>query len=218
MGDADDTVGRVPTLTLTFGGAGLAFAALFPLLSNAAFLIPAVDVSWVYANHPVVGGLSALALVAACIVLAVGLRGETGIVGRSVAGKLALIVFGLTHTLSTGYFSWPAPGVGASPAVLAVWSSLIWGLDVLSLVALAVAAFAVFRAGVLRGLARWALPAFALAMVVAVVVSTLPVVVLIPVWMGALIAAQLLQLATGVLYIVEGQRARRGDGMRVASA
>jgi hypothetical protein len=218
VGDADDTVGRVPTLTLTWGGSGLAFAALFPLLSNAAFLVPAVDVSWVYANHSVVGGLSALALIAACIVLAVGLGGESGIAGRSVLGRIALIVFGLTHILSTGYFSWPAPGAGAPPALLVVWSSLVWWLDLLSLAALAVAALAVVHAGVLRGLTRWGVPAFAVATVVSLVVSTIPVIALIPVWMGALIASQAIQLATGVLFVVEGQRARRADGLRVTSA
>ena len=217
MGDSG-SLGRTSTVTLTWGGTGLAVAAVFPLLLNAAFLVPSIDVSWMYTNQPVVGGLSAVALIAACIVLAIGLHGETGIAGKSVVGKLALIVFGVTHTVSTGYFSWPAPSAGAGPAVLVVWSSLIWGIDVLSLIALAVAAFAVVRAGVLSGPARWALLAFAVTMVVALLVSTLPVIVLIPVWMGALIVSQALQLATGVLYIVEGQRARRGNGLRAASA
>ncbi len=218
MGDDESTIGRAPTLTLTWGGAGLAFAAVFPLLSNAALLFPFIDISWMYANYSVVGGLSAIALIAACIVLAVGLRGETGIAGTSLLGKLALILFGVTHTLSAGYFAWPAPGAGTPPPILVVWSSLVWGIDVLSMVALAVAAIVVFRAGVLRGLAHWGLLAYAVTTVVALVVSTLPVLVLVPVWLGALIASQAILLGTGVLYVVEGLRARSRDELRVASA
>ncbi|MCI0158936.1 hypothetical protein KNO15_19715 [Leifsonia shinshuensis] len=218
MGDDESSIGRAPALTLTWGGVGLAFAAVFPLLSNAAFVLPWIDISWIYANPPVAQGVPAIALIAACIVLAVGVRGEPGIAGTSLLGKLALILFGVTHTLSAGYFVWPAPGAGAPLPMLVIWSSLVWAIDLLSLVALAVAAIVVFRAGVLRGPARWGLPAFAVAMVVALLVSTLPVVVLVPVWVGALIASQAIQLATGVLYIVEGQRARHGNGLRVASA
>ena len=79
MGDDESTIGRAPTLTLTWGGAGLAFAAVFPLLSNAALLFPFIDISWMYANYSVVGGLSAIALIAACIVLAVA----AGVIGMA---------------------------------------------------------------------------------------------------------------------------------------
>lgn len=218
MGDADDTIGRVPALTLTWGGGALAFASLFPLLSNVGYLLPSVDLSWVYANHPVVGALSAIALIAGCIVLAAGLRGEPGIAGASIVGRVALIVFGLSHTLSTGYFAWRAPGSDADAALLVLWSVLIWGSTLLALAALGVAAIVVLRAGVIRGAARWALPALAVLTVVALLASMIPSLAFIPVWMGALIASEVAQLATGVLFVVEGQRARSGDGLRAASA
>ncbi|MBO1740170.1 hypothetical protein [Leifsonia sp. TF02-11] len=220
MGDAQDTntPDRSSRWTLTWGGAAVALATVFPLLSSAGFVFPSIDVSWMYSAQPVLGGISAVLLIAGFIVLAVGLGGETGIAGSSVVGKSALILFGVTHVASTGYLPVSAPGIGAGREVLAVWATLIWGLVLLSLVALAVAAVVVFRAGVVRGLARWSLAALGVTTVLALLASQVPSLDFITIWIDALILSQVLQLATGVLFIVEGQRASRGNGLRVASA
>lgn len=221
MGDMTTAPGRpsrkdsTSRLTLTWGGAGVALASLFPLLSNVGLVFPGVDVSWFYTNTPLIGGLSGVVLLAAFAVLAVGVRGEAGIAGPSVVGKTALIVFAMVHATSTGYFVWPTPNGDADAIVLSMWTALVWGSVLVSLIALMVAAAVVFRAGVVGGAARWALPAFALMTVVALVAGL--VVAFAPIWIGALVASQLLQLVTGVLYIVEGRRSRRASGLRPAS-
>ncbi|WP_295123607.1 hypothetical protein [uncultured Leifsonia sp.] len=204
--------------TLTWGGAGVALASLFPLLSNAGLVFPAMDMSWVFTSSAAVGGVSAVVLIASFVALALGVQGETGIAGTSTVGKAALVVFAVAHSTSIGYFRLPAPSAEADPAVLALWSTLIWGSVLLSLAALIVAATVVFRAGVVRGAARWALPAVVSATVIALLAGRIPSLAAIPIWIVALLASEVLQLATGVLYVAEGRRSRHAGGLRPASA
>ncbi|MBW4033165.1 MAG: hypothetical protein HIU88_10950 [Acidobacteria bacterium] len=104
-----------------------------------------------------------LLLLASCVILAFGYRGEEGIVGPSVPGRVGLLLLGLaspvqillsylTSTLNTGGSSW------------AFWVGTALGL--LPMAATTIAAVAVIRAHVLAGFTRWILLGVAAAEVV----------------------------------------------------
>ncbi|MEY9853340.1 hypothetical protein ABH923_003018 [Leifsonia sp. EB41] len=196
--------------TLTWGGAGLVLAALTPIVAELAFLFPPPGTSWLYsAETPFAGTASAAVLVIAFVVLAFGIRGEQGIAGPSRVGRTALVLFALTSIVSAGYVTVNMTAVGVNSGVLALVSILFWTLEIVRVVALIVAAVSVFRAGVVTGPARWALPVVALILAGVVVVSRIPLPAVLDVWLWGLVGIPLALLLTGVLFLVQGLRSPR---------
>lgn len=196
--------------TLTWGGACLILATVVPIVAELALLFPPPGTSWLYsAETPVAATASAAVLVIAFVVLAFGVRGERGIAGPSRAGRGALVLFALTSIVSAGYVGMNLTVVAVSSGALAVMSILSWALQIARVVALIVAAVLVFRAGVVTGPARWALPIVALVLVAVMMVSRIPFPAVVDVWLWGLVAIPLGLLLAGVLFLVQGLRSPR---------
>ena len=207
--------------TLAWGGSGIVLATLPLLISQAVFLFPITDISWMSnLEQPLLTGLSGCILVVSFVILAVGLRGEPGIASTSVVGKTALILFGVFTVVTGGYFVLPGLTVDASPAMLAFWSIGIWSIIILRLAALVVASIVTFRAGVLSGAARWGLPVLALTTTLALVADRIPLVLISQgwgtLWLWLLVISQAVQLVTGVLYVVRAATVPRRPGLEPA--
>jgi hypothetical protein len=196
-------------LTLLVGGAGIALATLVPLVARAVFIFPVpYDLSWLNRSwQPLPAQLSAGVLVVACVVLAVGIRRESGIAGTSIIGKLALILFAVANLAMTIVSAGPLPTLGTSPSVLALITAESWTCTLVELFALIIASIVVFRAGVIRGVARWGLVVLAIILSLALVLSHIPNrgVGEIAVWCYPL--ALVTQFSIGLVYAVHGQRA-----------
>lgn len=134
---------------------------------------------------------------------------EPGIAGRSIVGKVALILFPVAYL--TEFLAGSTPLTPeTSKATLTLVSVLVWSSSLLSLAALIAASIVVYRAGIILGLARGGLIALALAVAVPVVITAMfrlfhisnPALGEIAFW--AYPVALLIQLATGSLYILGG--------------
>lgn len=206
-------------VTLSYGGVGVALASLVPLVLQAALVLPPSGSSWWYDSwRPLLGPVSAAVSVAAFVVLALGARHEQGIAGASLLGKIALIVFpvpGLVlsvlafaplRTLSAGdYLGTSDLGADSFERGGALYSAAYGAAVVLGLVALVVAAVVVFRAGVVRGTARWALPVLAAVTAITLVLAHIPDAGLAEGWRWGVAVVPSIQLVTGVLYARGGQ-------------
>jgi hypothetical protein len=152
-----------PRRTTSFGGLGLALVAVIPLLALIASWFPSASESFsLLSSAPSQIGVD-LILLASCVILAFGYRGEEGIVGSSVPGRVGFLLLGLASPIQilVSYLAF-ALNVGGSSAV--VWTGTVLGL--LPILATTIAAVAVIRAGVLAGFARWILLGVAAAEVV----------------------------------------------------
>jgi hypothetical protein len=103
-------------------------------------------------------------------------------------------------------------------ASLAVLSVLLWAVELVRVVALVVAAVSVFRAGVVTGPARWALPVVALLLAVVMVASRIPLPAMLGLWLSGLVAIPTGLLLTGVLFLDQGLRSRRAIEAPAVSA
>lgn len=221
----DASSGSSSRSTLLWGGAGIVVASILSLAPRVSlFLLPS---SWGYYRwESYLGMSSTVVLVVALAILAVGLRHEPGIAGASLVGKVALIVFPVTGlalyaislvpmaTLSeTDYTGTANP----SPGILARVAGASWSIEVLGPVALIVASVVVFRAGVVHGVARWGLPALAVVTAAAQAAAQTALFDIGDVWQWCLAAATLIQLVTGVLYLVQAQTATPRHPLQVAA-
>lgn len=205
--------------TLTWGGAGLILGTVIPIVAQLVFVFPPPGTSWLYSTEtPIAGTASAAVLVIAFVVLAFGVRGERGIAGSSRVGKTALVLFALTTAVSAGYVTWDMTAVGVNSGLLAIVSILLWTWEIVRVVALVVAAIVVFRAGVVTGPARWALPVVALVLAGVMVVSRIPLPAVLSVWLWGLVGIPLALLLTGVLFLVQGLRSPRAIETPAVSA
>ncbi|RFA15321.1 hypothetical protein B7R21_04710 [Subtercola boreus] len=153
---ASSSAGVVGTARTTLlGGLGIVLAMLYPVAGT-------IDPAW--PNIPGAQLVVWMVFAVACGILAFGVPGERSIVGDSGVGRVALFVFGI-HELVLGIASIVTPVVSDPSAVLASAGTpaAIFGgwvfqsVGILGLVASAVAAVAIVRAGILHGPARWML-------------------------------------------------------------
>jgi len=141
-----------------YGGGGILVAALLLLVATILEYVywTGGEPSGVLVVFVIAFSLSLLLYLAAMFPLALGRRGDDGIVGRSVLGKAGTIAFGVlflagqTVYLLAGYFTDPASDFAAANAASTV-------LAVLQYLAAIVASIVIARAGIARGLARWSL-------------------------------------------------------------
>ncbi|TIH26676.1 hypothetical protein [Subtercola vilae] len=137
-----------PRVTTMVGGAGLALGAVIWLFGSSA-----QTPSFLTSTAPAL--VSAVVVLAAIIVLAIGARGESGITGASLISRSALILFGARSLLLIVFSAIPFTNISLA---VAVGDSLI----VLFALAAFAAAIVVAHAKILRGVSRWILFAVAL--------------------------------------------------------
>jgi hypothetical protein len=188
-------------LTLRVGGAALMLATVIPLLGGMLIAGPRPIPSWLsFSWQPLPELASVVLLVVAFAILALGVGREPGIAGRSIVGKVALVLFPVASlTEFLGMWSIPPAGSNDTSALL---SMLIGSSSLLSLVALIVASIVVSRAGIIPGLARGGLIVLALATAAILTLSQIPNPPLDDLW--AYQVPQVVQLATGSLYLLGG--------------
>ncbi len=214
-------------LTLLLGGSAIILATIVPLVARTVFMFPVpYALSWLNDSwKPLPGLLSAVVLVVAFIVLAMGIRQEAGIAGASIIGKVSLIVFPLSGLALTAVAFVPLPVLTENLPVLSVGdytgvtssssssNALVlvnvtnWSIPVLGLVALIVASIIVFRAGVVHGIARWGLIVLSIAIAMTLGLSHVPSRGAGEIWLWSMSAMPLIQLLIGVAYLVHGQTA-----------
>ncbi|MDF2442855.1 MAG: hypothetical protein JWR01_1058 [Subtercola sp.] len=141
--------------TTLLGGLGIVLGVIYPLVGS-------IDPAW----PRIPGGqlVSWMVFAVALGILAFGVPGESGIVGDSGVGRVALFVFGI-HELVLGIAGAvtpmstdPAAAVAAAGTPAAIFGGWVFlSVGILGLVAAVVAAVAIVRAGILHGPARWAL-------------------------------------------------------------
>lgn len=192
-------------LTLLVGGAALILATFIPLLGRIVFVWPQpLSSSWLYFSwQPLPERASAVLFVVAFAILALGVGREPGIAGRSIVGKVALILFPVAYLTEFLAFSIPLTPE-TSKETLTLVSVLVWSSSLLSLASLIAASIAVYGAGVVLGLARWGLIVLALATAVMLTLSHIPNLALAEIAFWAYPVVLLVQLATGSLYILGG--------------
>jgi hypothetical protein len=142
--------------TTAWAGAAIALGAMLTLLIQFGYLASADLGAFLLATSPADLLLADLLFVVAAGVLAFGWPGERSVVGTSVAGKAALIAFGVLPFLHTLLLFW----VELPPTADGLWllrGNLALGIALLGLAAGVVAGAAVLRARVLRGVAGSAL-------------------------------------------------------------
>jgi hypothetical protein len=192
-----------PHLTTLWGGGGILVVALLSWLAALNVAVPLTADYFLPFGSRIPSMVSDTILLGAVAILALGIRGESGIVGRSVVGKIALLVFGL------GGWAFQVLGllpIGQGQDFVAVGASLTIALTV----AVAAAAVVVVRARVLSGFARWALVPVAVCNAVAAGLSYIPgqdltYVIYIGGWIRILLPLSLTVL--GFSYLLYGQSA-----------
>lgn len=195
-------------LTLLVGGAALILATATPLLGGILIAGPRPIPSWLsFTLEPLPELASVVLFVIAFAILALGVGGEPGIAGRSIVGKVALILFPIASL--TEFLALLSEPPAPSKATVAL-QVLGWSSSLLSLAALIAASIVVYRAGIILGLARGGLIALALATAAILTLSQIPNPALYDTTPWAYQVPQLVQLATGSLYIVGGTASARG--------
>ena len=160
-----------PKATTLLGGLGLALVGLLEL----SWLVPSWFPISSDAQSVLLGGpaqaLVIAVLLASWVILAFGFRGEAGIVGSSVLGRIALILIGLVGPIQT-LVSFAFLSGGLVGTVQGLWIGT--ALQLLPIVAIIGAAVMVARAQVLDGFARWILVGVAAAEVLVFALSAVP--------------------------------------------
>jgi hypothetical protein len=194
-----------PTRTTSFGGLGLALVAAIRLVSVIATWDPSVGVSFEPFRNPS-QVIADLLLLASCVILAFGYRGEQDIVGSSVPGRVGFLLLGLASPIQI-LFSYFALVVNPGGSSAVVWIGT--ALELLPLVATTIAAVAVIRAGVLAGFARWILLGVAAAKVLLFAFSAVQFALQGDLLASFYLAAlpPLLLLSAGVSFTLEGRSA-----------
>ena len=152
-----------PNRTTSFGGLGLALVALIPLVALIANWFPSASESFSLLRSAPSQIIVDLLLLASCVILAFGYRGDEGIVGSSVPGRFGFLLLGLASPIQI-LLSYLASTLNTGGASWAIWVGTALGL--LPMAGTTIAAVAVIRAGVLGGFARWVLLGVAAAEVV----------------------------------------------------
>ena len=201
--------------TTFFGGLGLALVALVQLVPLVGSWIP--NDGPVFVNSVASQIVVPLLLLVSCVILAFGFRGEQSVVGSSVLGRVGLLLLGLTSPIQIAFSYLAFAGHVGSPA--AVWTGT--ALEVLPVVATAIASVAVVRAHVLTGFARWILVGVAGAELIQFVLSSVPNATqgyYVAVLFYAAAVPPLLLLSAGVSFALEGRTASIRQRLQVIYA
>ena len=167
---------RIPNIFTLWAGMGIFFAGIWQTLASLSFSFTLSD-SYALPFHSTVPSvIMSFITAAAFTVLAIGVRGERSIVGTSLAGKIALIVFGVRVLIFIGLFFAINSSVTEGPGWDGIYVALLLGgvSNAVVLAAAIVAAISVVRAAVLGRFARWAFFALAVWQGITAVSSYIP--------------------------------------------
>ncbi len=196
---------NMPYRTTLWGGGGLVLSGLIALLASLHFVLSLTPSRSLFFASTVPLMVSDVVMLLATVILAFGVRGESGIAGASIIGKVALLVFGASYLLFSLYGLLPSsrtPGVAAS----------VFVGDALELVVIAAAVVAgvvVVRAKELHGVARWMLLAVALWDAIwggMIFIPSIGLALILAVWQADILMPVAL-IVLGVTYAVQGRSA-----------
>ena len=155
--------------TTSLGGLGLVLVAIVPLAAVIARWFPDAGESLSVLSSAPSQLVVDLILLASCVILSFGYRGEPDIVGSSALGRVSFLVLGSASVIQFGFFGLTRVlNLGGAPETIWIGTSV----ELLPIGAMAVAAIAVIRARVLGGFARWILLGVAAAQVVQLALSS----------------------------------------------
>lgn len=196
-----------PRTTTLVGGMGLAVVGLLGLLPFVLDWVPAAPDSLSVLRSGPAQGIRDLALLVSCLILAFGLRHETGISARSLPGRVAFVVLAVAFPVQRlASFVLLSPGQSGTPSVVVVGTAL----EILPIAAVLVAAVAVVRAGILDGFARWSLLVYGLTEAIVFAMVNVPnasqtYTLVVFFYVAAL--SPLLLLAAGASFVLSGRSA-----------
>ena len=196
-----------PNRTTSFGGLGLTLVAVIQLVAVIATWFPSADESFSLLRSAPSQIIVDLLLLASCVILAFGYRGDEGIVGPSVPRRIGFLLLGLASPIQI-LLSYLASTLNTGGSSWAIWVGTALGL--LPMAGTTIAAVAVIRAGVLGGFARWVLLGVAAAEVVefafaAVQIASQGDYIAVAFYLAAV--PPLLLLSAGVSFTLEGRSA-----------
>ncbi len=193
-----------PRITTLWGGLGIAISGAITLLASFHLVVPVLVGYGLSLSGVVPQLISSAVLLAAAAILAFGIRGESGIVGGSVVGKVALVVFGADHLLIDLRSLLP---VDLTTDAIIVQTSASVAMDALGIAAVVIAAICVARADVLHGVARWVLVVVAAVDVVMTGVQYAPFIAIAYAFavVNAYLVPVVLLIVLGVTYAVQGR-------------
>jgi hypothetical protein len=195
-----------PHFTTLWGGSGLVVAGVLSLLAIFNVAVPLARDYYFPFSSTIPQLLASIILLVSVGILALGIRGESGIAGRSVVGKTALLVFGLGHLV---FYLVGLLSKNLSQNALTIESYFDLAFEIIVLVAGVIAAVVVLRAGVLHGFARWVLvPVAVWNAIIFGVMSTplIQVAYVLVVWQADIVPPVLL-IVLGLSYLLQGQSA-----------
>lgn len=182
------------------GGIGL-------IIGGAMWLFGALHLRTpVFFSNPVPSTIAALFVLAGATILAVGIGGEPGIVGGSMVGKVALILFG-ARNLVLGIFGRIVFDQGALSPARYVGAALV----VLFAVAALVAMRSVWRAGLVTKPSRAVLLVVALLFAIATVLTLIQLID-VALFLSATRVSEILAIALvvlGITYLAQNPNTRR---------
>jgi hypothetical protein len=152
--------------------------------------------------------VAAAVFLGAVIVLAFGVRTESGIVGTSILGKVALILCGLATFAMAALSTIPAPTLDSPSDVTELYVTAGQFAPIVADLALIVASAVVIRANVVSGVARWSLPTLAIWLALELLLARVP-------FAGWVVAAAgvytflALQILAGALFVLQAQSWKR---------
>ncbi len=196
-----------PNRTTFFGGLGLTLVAAIQSAAVIATLLPNADGLFVVLRGAPTQIIVDLLLLASCVILAFGYRGDEDIVGSSALGRVGFLLLGLAGPIQI-LFSYLSVALITGGSSAAVWVGTALGL--LPMAATTIAAVAVIRAGILAGFSRWILLGVAAAEVIQFALSAVqnaPQGYYIAVLFYLAALPPLLLLCAGVSFALEGRSA-----------
>jgi hypothetical protein len=196
-------------VTLALGGSVTALGTIAPLGGRLVFAFPQplgsawLDDLW----QSFLGPLSAVLVLTGFLLLALGFRSEPGIVRRSLIGRVALITYAaaaLVQSLINATLVPTAMTLGTSRSFSETVGISLQASALLSYAMLAIASVFVVRAGVVRGVARWALAVEAVLLVTTSALEYTRGLAVAEILFWGLAVALAVQLATGFLFLLIG--------------
>jgi hypothetical protein len=198
--------------TTLCAGAGFAAVAAWELVQAVQLRIPAPNLFTLPFVASAIGWISAVVLLAACVLLARGVRGEAGLVASSPVAGGALVVFGAGQiAILLAQRLAPSDALDGSVPVIVTSTAL----TILPTAALVISAVIVARRRLLEPIARVGLLVTAACALVATAASSLPVEALVGIAVHASAGTYLSMLALGIGLVVHGRSSRIRRRLRV---
>lgn len=197
-----------PNVTTLCAGGGIIVVSLIWFFAYFGLAIPITDEYILLFTAEIPQRISSIILLLAMGILAFGIRGEPGIVGRSVIGKIALLVFGLgTDAVVPALVGVLARNLSQNTLTIEGYFELNFAYGLIIIASGVVAAIVVVRANILHGFARWALVPVVVCYGFAMGLSWIPELEAVYVAAGTELLRPASLIVLGFTYLLQGQSA-----------